>query len=280
MTLIDTWNVETFDSALIADLSTNATLICDYLETSRQQSLEREASTRLSPFSENPHASDYMAMKERLTRLMESRTIRSWHYTRMTDAEVDEVRQNGVHLSTLETLRARLAMQVAAGLMTCEVAERLVADSPFQGDQHEARTGKFWMVSCPIVPTSSAVAPLLAHWGGEAAYFWQQDAALRALLAKIGRPRVLEIAMPLAVSRHCYRAAEAVVMTYAGMLGYHLGTCCFDLYSQSAIGPEAILAIHSESDESFSRLARGYPSEYIVMDSDRMIDHAGCEHTG
>jgi hypothetical protein len=231
--LIDTWNVETFDSALLADLSANAALIRDYLETSRQLSREREASTRLMAYPENPYAGDYLALKERLMSAMESRTIRAWHYTRLTDAEIHDVRQSGVHLSTIETLRARFARQVAAGLMTQEVAERLFADSPFQGDQHAARTGKFWMVSNPIVPTSSAVEPLLASWGGEAAYFWQQDPALETLLKTIGRPRVLEIAMPLAHSRHGYHAAEAVVATYARNRGCHPGRGCFGIRART-----------------------------------------------
>lgn len=247
--LIDTWNVETFDSTLLADLSDNAALIRDYLYTYHQLSREREASTRLMAYPKNSYAGDYLALKERLMSAMEARTIRAWHYTRMTDAEVDDIRQNGVHLSTLETIRARFARQVAAGLMTQEVAEQLFANSPFQGDQHAARTGKFWMVSNPIAPTSSAVKLLLASWGGEAAYFWQQDPALQALLTTIGRPRVLEMAMPLVHSRHGYHAAEAVVAAYARALGCRPDGGSFDLCSHSALGPRAILRIHSEGEE-------------------------------
>lgn len=265
--IIDTWNVETFDPALLADLAAHSALIRDYLETSRRQSREREASTRLMAYPENPHAGDYIALKERLMGIMASRTIRAWHYTRMTDDEVHGIRQNGVHLSTLETIRASLARQVAAGHITEEVAERLFADSPFQGDQHSARTGKFWMVSNPIMTTDSGVKPLLASWGGEAAYFWQQDSKLELLLTTIGLPRVLEIAMPLAHSRHSYQAAESVVATYARTLGCHPDGGSFDLYSQSALGPEAILDVHSEGDESFTQFARGYPAEYIAVDA-------------
>lgn len=265
--LIDTWNVETFDPALLAELAASAVLIRNYLETSRRQSRERKVSTRLTAYPENPHAGDYLALKERLMGVMSSRTIRAWHYTRLTDAEVDDVRRNGVHLSTLETIRARFARQVAAGLMTQEIAERLFADSPFQGDQHAARAGKFWMVSNPIVPTSGAVRLLLASWGGEAAYFWQQSPELKLLLTTIGTPRVIEIAMPLAHSRHGYHASEAVVAAYARTLGGRPDGGSFDLYSQSALGPEAIIAIHSEGEESFARIARGYPSEYIAEDS-------------
>jgi hypothetical protein len=265
--LIDTWNVESFDPPLLADLAANAGLIQDYLETFHRQSREREASIRLMAHPDNPHADAYLALKERLMGIMASRTIRAWHYTRLTGDEVHRVRQNGVHLSTLKTIRARFARQVAAGFITKEVAERLFADSPFQSDQHSVRTGKFWMVSNPIMTTSSAVKPLLARWGGEATYFWQQDPELKLLLTTIGVPRVLEIAMPLANSRHNYQAAEVVVATYARTLGLRPDGGSFDLYSQSALGPAAILDVHSEGDESFTQLARGYPAEYSVVDA-------------
>ncbi|MXP44976.1 hypothetical protein [Allopontixanthobacter sediminis] len=264
---IDTWNVKSFDPALLADFAANADLIRDYLETFRRQSREREASTRLMAYPENPLAGDYLALKERLMGIMASRTIRAWHYTRMTDDEVQLVRQNGVHLSTLETTRARFARQVAAGHITEEVADRLFADSPFQGDQLSARAGKFWMVSNPVLTTSSGVKPLLASWGGEAAHFWQQDSELKLILTTIGLPRVLEIAMPLAHSRHSYRAAEAVVATYARTLGCRPDGGSFDLYSQCALGPETILDVHSEGDESFTQFARGYPPGYMTVDA-------------
>ena len=267
--MIDVWNVETFDPALRNELDAHGDLLRDYLETSRRQSREREASTRLIAYPENAHAGAYLDLKERLLPVMEARTIRGWHYTRMTDAEVDSLAWNGVHLSTLETMRSRLAAQVAAGVITQEIADRLFSNSPFQGDQRAARTGKLWMVSHPVDPKSSGVKPLLESWGGESVYFWQQDPGLQTLLTSIGRPRVLEIAMPLAHSCHGYRAAEAVIAAYARMLGCRPdGGGSFDFYSHTALGPEAILAVHSGGDESFLRLARGYPADYIVVEPD------------
>lgn len=265
--LIDTWNDETFDPALLADLVTHSALIRDYWETSCRQMREREASTNLMAYPENPLAGDYLALKEHIMGIMASRTIRAWHYTRMTNDEVQLVRQNGVHLSTIETIRARFARQVVAGHLTEEVAERLFADSPFQSDQLSARAGKFWMVSKPVSTTSSRVKPLLASWGGEAAHFWQQDSELKLLLTTIGLPRVLEIAMPLAQSHHSYQAAEAIVATYARTLGCRADGGSFDLYSRTALGPEAILDIHSEGDESFTQFARGYPPGYMAVDA-------------
>ena len=107
----------------------------------------------------------------------------------MTDAEVDTLRCDGIHLSTLDSVRARLAAQVAAGTFTQNIADQLFTDSPFQSNQLGARSAKFWMVSHPVDVKDSGVELLLESWGGEAVYFWQRDVMLQEMLTQIGRPR-------------------------------------------------------------------------------------------
>lgn len=257
--VIDVWDVETFDSELRGDLDAHADVIRDYMLTSRHQRLEHEASDRTMPYPENPYAGEFMWVKEHIMRLMEVRTIRAWHYTRLTDAEVDVLRQGGIYPSSLDTIRSRFAAQVAAGAFNQEVADRLFADSPYQSDQLDSRFDKFWMVSHPVDVEDGGVELLLESWGGESAYFWQRDAALQDMLKQIGRPRVLEVAMPLVHSRHGYSAAEAVVATYGRLLGCRPDKHAFDLYTHQPLGPEHVLAIHSEGEANFNAMARGYP---------------------
>lgn len=260
--LIDVWDIETFDPELRGDLDAHAELFQDYFVTSRRQWLEREASDHTGPYPHNPHAGEFIWVTEHIMRLMEARTIRAWHYTRMTDAEVDAIWQNGIYLSTLDTIRTRFDRQVAAGAFTQDVADRLLIDSPFQSEQLGSRSDKFWMVSHPVEIDDSGIELLLESWGGESAYFWQRDPALQALLRTIGRPRVMEIAMPLAHSRHTYSAAEAVVATYARTLDCRPDKEAFDLYTHQPLSADHLLAIHSEGDANFTAMARGYPVGY------------------
>lgn len=148
--IIDVWDVETFDRELRGDLNAHADVIRDYMLTSRHQWLEREASDHTMPYPENPYAGEFIWVKEHIMRLMEVRTIRAWHYTRLTDAEVDVLQQGGIYPSSLDTIRARLEAQVAAGAFNQEIADRLFADSPYQSDQLDSRSDKFWMVSHPV----------------------------------------------------------------------------------------------------------------------------------
>ncbi len=264
MPLIDVWNAATIDDELAAHLCGAEELIRNYLTTSRRQYLEREASDRTQPYPINPYGSDYVAFPDGLVPWMEARSIRAWHYTRMTDAEADALVHDGVHLSDLAAIRRRLDAQVAVGAFSADIAEALFAGSPFRSDQFDARSNKFWMVSHPRDIDDGGVELLLGSWGGEAVYFWQSDPAdLQTLLKRIGRPRVIELAVPLAATNHAYCAGKAVVSTYARSLGCHADSGAFDLYARQALGPEAILKIHSEGDPTFAAIAWRYPAGFI-----------------
>lgn len=262
MSLIDVWNVETFDEGLAAHLQAAADLIRNYLTTSRRQNLEREASDHTQPYPTNPYDSEYIYFTDGLVPWMEERSIRAWHYTRMTDAETAALLRDGVHLSDLTAIRRRLDDQVAAGEFSADVAEALFAGSPFQSEQLGSRSNKFWMVSHPHDIEDGGVELLLESWGGEAVYFWQQDPDLQSLLRRLGRARVIELAVPLAITKHAYSAGRAVVSAYARTLGCHADGGAFDLYAFQSLGADAILKVHSEGDTIFALIARGYPAGF------------------
>lgn len=267
--IIDVWSIETFDAELRGNLDSHGDVIHGYMLTSRRQWLEREASDRTMPYPENPYAGEFLRAKEHIMRLMEARTIRAWHYTRMTDEETDALRQDGIYPSTLINIRSRFAAQVAAGVFSQEIADRLFADSPYQSNQRDSRSNKFWMVSHPIEIENGDVELLLKSWGGEAAYFWQQDPSLQNLLTRIGKLRVLEITVPLVHSRHSYSAAEAVVSTFGRTLGCRPDKHAFDLYTYRPLGPAHILCVHSEGELNFIAMARGYPAGFVNMNLGR-----------
>src|SRR5258708_19700856 len=111
--LIDVWDTETFDQELISKLRANEQLVRDYLTTDRRQYEEREASDHRMPHASNPYARDYLAFLEAVGRdIMQSRTIRAWHYTRLVDDEVDIIVKTGIYPSTLQTFRPSLAPRV------------------------------------------------------------------------------------------------------------------------------------------------------------------------
>jgi hypothetical protein len=261
---IDVWNSATFDVELERMLREKVELIQAHLSTDRQNFLAYDLGRERSALRpQNRHAANFIALEEAVAREMESRTIRAFHYTRMTDDELSVLRRDGIHLSTPETLRCRLDALVKARELPQAASDSLYEQSPFHSDQFRSRADKFWMASHPISIDDSGVVPLMKHWGGEVASMWSKDEVLLALLASIGQPRVIEIAVPVSATRHSFHAGRAVVATFARSHGCVAEKKGFDLYVKEPLPPSAILAVHSEGDRSFNAMGRGYPTGYV-----------------
>lgn len=276
--LIDVWNVETFDAKLKSVLEAEADLIRNY-ETRERAIFEEHDLGRGGGRSlirpDNQYAAAHIRLRERLGDIMKSRTIRAWHYTRLTDAEVGVIQRDGIHLSTPQTLRARLDTMVMAGAVSAGSADAIYDASPFHGDQLEARRDKFWMASHPLKVDDGGVELLLRHWGGEVSYFWNKDPDLLGMLAAVGKPRVIEIAVPLAQTRHSFAAGEAVLATVARALGCVKSSYSFDVYTKEPLPPASILAVHSDGDPTFAAIGVGYPigvAEMTASPSEEIFD--------
>lgn len=261
--LIDVWDVETFDPALTACLAENTDLMAAYHARANTIFLDHDygrARTMIRP--ENEYASDYSDLRETVSRLMDGRTIRAWHYTRLTDREVDTLCRDGIHLSTPASLRGRLDAIVADGQLTAAETDVLWAHNMFN-HQHDSRAEKFWATSHPQRVDDSGVEPLMKHWGGEAASMWMKDAALLERLAGVGRARFVGVAMPLAACEHFYGAGQAVMRAFARSRGAVCETSGFDLYARGALPASAVLEIHTEGEASFTSMAQGYPAAFV-----------------
>jgi hypothetical protein len=259
-TPIDVWNVETFDDVLLGELREHEFLIRDYMDTETRNFVERQAWDHRSPPPTNPHFDEYRWLEKHITDYMGTRSIRAWHYTRLTNDEELLVRKFGVYPSTLETIRKRLNMRVAVGDFSAEKADALFAASPFQDPQRGGeRANRFWLTSHPLEPDDGGVKSLLGNWGGEGLYHWLQDERLKNLIARIGKPRVLELVVPIDATPHGDRAAETVLGAFGRSLGCKPDRKAFDLACTHALGPEVIIRIHTEGEPDFAALARGYP---------------------
>jgi hypothetical protein len=267
---IDVWNADTFDPELLDALRSNADLIRRYIDTDNRIFLEYDlerGSARPVVRPSNPFAAPYYSLLDDLNRLMVSRTIRAFHYARLTDDETATLSGSGIHLSTPDSLRRRFDALITQGLLSRLVADELYAHSPFHSDQRAARSGKFWMTSHPITVADHGVVPLLNRWGGEVASFWVANEARSAPLATLGKPRVVEIAVPLAVTRHSYNAGKAAVATFGRSLDAIPEKAAFDLYVCEPLPAQAVLAVHTEGDAAFAAMGRNYPAGYVDVDA-------------
>jgi hypothetical protein len=267
--VIDVWDWTTFDAALVGLLEAEADLMLGYYQADRRIFLEHDLgrgtgrSAIIRP--DNPHAERFSRFKEKvITAEMAERTIRAWHYTRLTDPEVDALRRDGVHPSTPETLRHRLDAVVAAGALSPATANQLYAASPFHdSEQLRSRTNRFCMASHPVDVNDGGVKPLLKHWGGEVASMFVRDDAVLAPLATLGRPRIIELAVPVRLADCGYEAACAVVATFTRSRGGFPEKQEFGLRVMAPLPAAAVLAVHTEGEPAFEGMGRAYPIGFV-----------------
>jgi hypothetical protein len=260
---IDVWDVETFDPELTALLTANADLMKAYYARSQEIFLAHDlgrARTLIRP--NNAFAEVFSHLRETVDALMGSRTIRAWHYTRLTEREVAALTAEGLHLSTPDSLRRRFDAIVAEGALTQAEVDHLWAHNMFN-HQHDSRAGKFWATSHPQPIDDGGVTPLMRHWGGEAGSMWMKDEALLARLEAVGRARFVGVAMPLARCEEFGGAAKAVIAAFARTQGAVSEASGFDLYAKTALPAEAVLEVRTEGENTFAAMARTYPPAFV-----------------
>ena len=246
--MLDTSNPRTFDNELLVVLRDNQNLIRDYLIRDREifETYDNYyGSGRPLSRPENPHSSPFQAFREHLIPLMETRVIRGFHYTRMTDAELAIMRAEGIRLSTPSYLETRLDALVSAGLLTIDEVGTILDQSPFK-TQLDIRQNMFWMVSSRLSMDDGGIEPLLAAWGGEVASMHLTDHDLMAKLQSIGRPRMIEVAAPLSATNETYSAACAVVAAYASRNGWPSDDGVFDFYVKKDLPADALLNVFTQ----------------------------------
>jgi len=175
----------------------------------------------------------------------------------MTDDEVAYAVANWLERSTLASLRRRLAARVASGEFDQAVADRIFSKSPLQTDK-SGRADMFWLTTPPPPPDHPLVEYLLNYWGGESAYWNLRKEGLPAL--EIGRPRIIEVALPLAATNDAYSAARATVSTYLRSMGENGDCNGIEVYAMEALPPAAILRVLSMGDRGFNAIGERFLS--------------------
>ncbi len=269
--IIDIWDPRTFDAELSRELEANAAVLRAYSATQRRIDEEYEHADYRTLRETNPYGDDYNEISERICRLLKTRTIRVFHYTRLTADEVETLRREGIRLPSLADLKRRLADRVRAGDLTDKARKQLLeknshsecAPLPERNSSRLAgkitRAGTFSVVTPPLQRREGGIENFLGKWGGEALYR-AQPPALITLLETIGIPRILEIALPLREEGQAFKVARTLI---ALVLDPHDAEVGCPLVARQGLGPECILAVHTEGEDAFAAMGDHYPTNLL-----------------
>jgi hypothetical protein len=132
-----------------------------------------------------------------LRRVLNNHALHGYHCTRLTEAEIEHIKPNGMQLPNGAMLKRRIEALEAAGLISTEIARALVAEN---SADDENRAGKLWFCFFPpYLGGENGIESLLRYWGGEALYRWHDRHPERGpILASIGIPCLVEADIPIA----------------------------------------------------------------------------------
>lgn len=256
--MIDPWDPKSFSVEINHVLIEYSELIFNYFSEDLRLMEEHLNSSPYQSLKSNKFHFAYSDFQENtLTPILKNSRIRVWHYTRLTDDEVDMMRQKLIP-SSLGYLRLRLDSLVSNGLLTNEESELVFNQSPFH-KQDKSRSSMLWSITTPLPFDDSGVSPLLESWGGESAYFWLSDEIVKTKLKKIGLPRVIEIETALSDGLNAYLVSETVLEAWAKKLGVSVAPSGTDLAINESIEKATVVKVHKAGQSSFDALAKTYP---------------------
>jgi hypothetical protein len=268
--MIDLWDIGTYDEEILGHLERNKEIIDGYFDLERKKDIMVSKLATWEPIQPNPFQVDYIGTLESLGEIMSTKTVRAFHYSRMTDGEVEAALSDGIVPTSVEFLKKRVDRQIAAGRMTPEQGTRIITRSPLHAD-FGVRKG-FWSTTVPFHPADPAVKLLVEHWGGESAYWLfvgTEDEDMIDLLKGIGRGRIIEIAIPLKDANEGlaeFSVARTAVREYARSRGYEIYSGGLDLDIERPLPSDVILRVHTEGDKDYVKMGSGYPSSFKAPD--------------
>jgi hypothetical protein len=253
------WDTQTFDDGLRDTLTDHLDLITNYVTTEKanDEIIVLGQANRYNVSNEFSHAFQHF-LENTLVNQLQNRTIRGWHYTRLCNHEIDQIKRDGITVSSLGALRTRLNAMVNFQYMSQAHSDDLYSKSPYHDQTNGRRLNMFWMTSYPLAANASENEWLFKFWGGEAVYFNITELSSVFKLQELGSPRILDVTVPLANTNRVYCASRAIVSSFAKIHSLRWENPKFDFYSSEALPADFVSNICEVGDSNYEELRKRY----------------------
>ena len=146
-----------------------------------------------------------------LRRALQPYQILGWHYTRLTDAEVEVIRRKGMQLPDAEMLASRIDGLVKTSLITPDIARRLKSENRAS----EQSGGVYFCFFPPRNDDEGAIGRFFRHWGGEALYVYHEDDPITSpAISCVGTPCIVEADVPISLLRMEGNLVPSIYLRY------------------------------------------------------------------
>jgi len=128
--------------------------------------------------------------------IMRPFTLRGYHCTRLTEAEIEEIKVMGMSPPNHYMLKARITALVKSGVLSPSISRRLLAKNQAK---ERNRANRIWFCFYPPrLAGQPAIERFFRSWGGEALYNSHEDDHITGpVLQRIGTPCLIEAEVPV-----------------------------------------------------------------------------------
>lgn len=196
-------------------------------------------------------ASEYDMMISELRPILNNYSLLGFHCTRLTRDEQERIKNNGMSLTGVKLLKARLETLLETHGIEKELAD-LALSASYADDKH--RKDMLWFCFFePWKAGESGIREFFEYWGGESLYRpFENQPQIKAKFKSIGLPCIVVATLPI---RDLKKYVElGFVSVYERYSGISQEPVDFEGYLLKELEPENIEAIIEYPDEKFDKL--------------------------
>jgi hypothetical protein len=260
--IIDIENINSWPKEFLDLLQENKDMVIDYHR--RREEIEiicqKDVMARMCP-PLNKYAAAYKELAQQLENILGAVNFMVFHCTRLTEHEVQNIKNNGLMILTSELVHTRIKQAFEQGLLSLDEKEYLISSDHIKtklSDNWGDRTGMLWFCSTK----STLLEEFYVHrffrsWGGEAIYVGhEEDSKISDRLRQIGRPCIIRCSIPFSNTNHfCSSFSEYLISFFVSEeIEYPEPGYEFDVYTKSSLSADKTLEIISIEDPEFEIL--------------------------
>ena len=264
--MIKIWNPATYPDSINQIININIEFIENYWKYEKyldELDSDRNIESIGIRIEGNKYYHPYFDAIHKISEALVGEMVFAYHYTRMVDEEVDDLRRYGFQLSTVDFLSERTQRLVVLGIISESEREHILIQSPLLHTGFGKRNDQIWFATDPFRLDSSNVNLLVGHWGGESAY-WCVRGELLEKLQEIGQPRVIEVQLECGKevdSQKRSSLARVICDRYAaqcGLVNFYSGV---DICVRVTIPAKNIIGVISPDEKEFLGFGVSYPDD-------------------
>lgn len=214
--VIDLSNQETWPKEIVAELDVGFAILAAYEEDKRrvEKLCEKDIFARVDP-PELRHFRERDLFVKRIDSCLNDWRLLGFHCTRFHESEIEIVKEQGLKPLSEELAYGRVRRLHEIGVIQTQVALRLLSENAVNNN-HGDRLGRLCFIfSRSTLRHEGDVFRLLSNWGGEALYWaHENDPEIAQVLKSIGRPCIVQVAVPIAMLNTYSSVGEKVISVF------------------------------------------------------------------